>query len=107
MHAVSDGYRLEETQPHPARETSDLYAALWRSQAASQFGLDGTLRDANGNFVRPMDCTRRRRAGAAPRMFVDDPKVNSAHYRACWQKPSRGAFASGAYLRLGKDGKRV
>ena len=88
-------------------ETAAKLKALEKSQAVIEFALDGTILDANENFLR---CTGYRLdeiKGRHHSIFVDPRERDGAAYRAFWDSLRRGEFQQACYKRLGKDGKEV
>ena len=82
-------------------------AALNRVQAIIEFNLDGTVIDANENFLKTMGYTLEEVRGKHHSMFVDPQYRASDEYRRFWEKLARGEFDAGQYPRLGKDGRAV
>jgi methyl-accepting chemotaxis protein len=81
--------------------------AIGRSQAVIEFSLDGTIIDANANFLHTLGYTLDEVRGRHHSMFVESAYRDSAEYRAFWQKLGRGEFDAGQYKRLGKGGKEI
>ena len=79
--------------------------AIGRAQAVIEFDLNGTVLDANANFLNLMGYTLDEVKGQHHRMFVEEDEARSATYRAFWQKLGRGEFDKGEYKRVGKGGK--
>ncbi len=82
-------------------------AAINRSQAVIEFGLDGIVLGANDNFLRLMGYTLDEIRGQHHRLFVDKEEAVGGAYRVFWQKLGKGEFDSGEYLRIGKNGRQV
>ncbi|WP_244423369.1 PAS domain S-box protein, partial [Bradyrhizobium sp. ORS 375] len=82
-------------------------AAMNRSQAVITFGLDGTILDANDNFLNALGYTLAEIKGQHHSMFVDPAYRQSHEYRMFWDKLGRGEFDAGQYKRIGKGGKEV
>ena len=81
--------------------------AISKSQAMIHFALDGTILDANENFLHAMGYTLEEIQGQHHRMFVEPAYAESLEYRQFWEKLRRGEFDSGEYKRIGKDGKEI
>ncbi len=92
-------------------DSEELYKsqadALDRSLAIISFNLDGTIIEANENFLNIMGYSRADLKAQHHRMFVPVDEWDSAEYSEFWQNLNRGVFSKGQYLRLGKDGKEV
>ncbi len=81
--------------------------AIDRSQAVIEFAPDGTILNANANFL---DCVGYRLddiVGRHHRLFVDPDEAASAEYAAFWAALGRGEFRSGEFGRRGRDGQRI
>ncbi len=81
--------------------------AIGKSQAVIQFNLDGTIIDANENFLKAMGYTLEEVKGKHHSMFVDPSYAKSGEYKKFWEKLGRGEFESSEYKRLGKGGKEI
>jgi len=82
-------------------------AAVGKSQAVIEFTLDGTILNANENFLETLGYTLEEVRGKHHSMFVEPAYGQSAEYRAFWQKLGRGEFDAGQYKRIGKGGREV
>ncbi|KHM92013.1 methyl-accepting chemotaxis protein [Xanthomonas vesicatoria] len=92
------------------RQTADFEGridAIDKVMAVIEFSLDGTVLDANQNFLQVMGYRLDEIRGKHHGMFVDAQTRQSASYRAFWQSLGRGAFDAGRYQRIGKDGREV
>ena len=81
--------------------------AIRKSQAVIEFNMDGTIREANDNFLNTLGYSMDEIKGKHHSMFVDPSYGQSAAYREFWAKLNRGEYESAEYLRLGKGGKEV
>jgi PAS domain S-box-containing protein len=81
--------------------------AIGRSQAVIDFQMDGTIVDANENFLKAMGYTMEEIKGKHHNMFVDEAHRQSGDYREFWAKLNRGEYQAGEFKRLGKGGKEV
>ncbi|WP_242225193.1 methyl-accepting chemotaxis protein [Shinella zoogloeoides] len=88
-------------------KTLKMKEALDRSQAVISFTLDGTILEANDNFLNAMGYTLAEVKGQQHRMFVEPAYAQSPAYREFWAALNRGEFQAGEFLRLGKGGKEV
>ena len=82
-------------------------SAISKSQAVIEFELDGTIINANDNFLRALGYRLDEIAGRHHSMFVDPIERDSADYRAFWDRLRDGEFQTAEYRRLGKGGKEV
>ncbi|WP_458094603.1 methyl-accepting chemotaxis protein [Roseomonas sp. WA12] len=84
-----------------------LVDAASRSQAIIEFALDGTIVDANENFLGAMGYTLDEIRGRNHSLFVDPKDAASPEYRALWDELRRGEYRSAEFRRLGKGGREV
>ena len=84
-----------------------LADALGRSQAVIEFGMDGTIRTANDNFLKALGYALGEIQGKHHSMFVDPSERDSAAYRDFWAALKRGEYQAAEYKRIGKGGKEV
>jgi methyl-accepting chemotaxis protein len=82
-------------------------AALNKSQAVIEFNLDGTILNANKNFIDVIGYSLDEMCGQHHRMFVDPPESKGAAYREFWAGLGRGEFQAGEFKRLAKGGREV
>ncbi len=82
-------------------------AALNRAQAIIEFDLNGTIQNANDNFLNVVGYRLDEIKGKHHSMFVDPKERDSAEYRAFWTALGRGEFQAARYRRIGKGGKEV
>ena len=81
--------------------------AIGRSQAVIEFALDGTIQNANQNFLKASGYTLEEIRGQHHRMFVDAVESESPAYERFWKQLAQGEFQSGQFRRLGKDGREI
>lgn len=90
-----------------ATDNAGQVAAIQRSQATIAFALDGSILDANPNFLAAMGYRLDEIKGRHHRMFVDKNYAQSREYEDFWSALRRGEFCNGEYQRFGKDEKEV
>ena len=93
-----------------ARTTDDLRAkldAVGKSVATIEFSLDGTILDANANFLAAMGYERAEILGQHHRMFVEPEEAGSPAYAAFWQALREGRFQADVFRRRAKGGREV
>ncbi|PSD24257.1 hypothetical protein C7E13_06035 [Stenotrophomonas maltophilia] len=95
--AVSDGRAELEAQ----------VAALHRVQAVIEFALDGTILQANDNFLQAMGYRLEEIQGKHHSLFVDPEQARSAEYREFWARLGRGEYDAGQYRRFGKGQREI
>jgi methyl-accepting chemotaxis protein len=82
-------------------------AAIDRSEAVIEFGLDGTVLSVNDNFLAAVGYEREEVVGRHHRMFVSATTAGSAEYAQFWRRLGQGEFVAGEFHRFGKDGRDV
>jgi methyl-accepting chemotaxis protein len=88
-------------------DTAAKFAAIGRSQAMIEFAPDGTIRDANPNFLAAMGYELAEVKGKHHSMFMPAEERDSAVYRQFWESLRAGAFSSTKFRRIGKGGRVV
>ncbi|MDB5657352.1 MAG: Methyl-accepting chemotaxis sensory transducer with Pas/Pac sensor [Tardiphaga sp.] len=88
-------------------EADGKVAAMSRAQAVIEFDMDGTILDANENFLGAVGYALQEIQGKKHGIFIDPRERDSAAYREFWAKLNRGEFQSAEYKRFGKGGKKV
>ena len=81
--------------------------AINKSQAVISFNMDGTIRNANDNFLSAIGYSLEEIQGKHHSMFVTPDYANSAEYKEFWAKLNAGKFQSGEFMRVGKGGKEI
>jgi len=94
-------------QMQQAADVSGQLAAINKSQAVIEFGLDGRILSANDNFLATTGYTLDEVRGQHHAMFVDPEHRQSLEYRQFWEKLGRGEYDAGQYRRFGKGGREV
>ena len=92
---------------HARRQAAATLAAVERSQAIISFGPDGTVRDANPNFLGLMGYGLAEVRGCHHRMFVEPAEAAGPAYAAFWEALRRGEAQDAEFQRLTKDGSAV
>ena len=90
-----------------SREHKDMLQALNRSSAVIEFTLDGTILDANDNFLRCVGYSKSDVVGKHHRMFCTSDTVQSVEYAEFWQRLARGEIVSDRFQRVGRDGRII
>lgn len=78
--------------------------AIGRAQAVIEFELDGTIIDANDNFLNATGYTLGEIKGKHHSMFMPEGTANKTEYKEFWAKLAQGEFQSGEYQRTHKNG---
>ncbi|MBR0753013.1 PAS domain S-box protein [Bradyrhizobium jicamae] len=97
---VTDDRRLQA-------EYQGQIAAIHNAQCVISFELDGTVIDANENFLKVTGYRFSEVRGRHHRMFVEPDQADSEEYRNFWRDLTAGRHRSGEYKRVGKDGREI
>jgi methyl-accepting chemotaxis protein len=92
------------------KRTADLEGqidAINRSQAVISFELDGTIVDANDNFLNTLGYSLPEIKGRHHSMFVEPKERESPAYKVFWDKLRAGEYQTAEYKRIGKGGREV
>lgn len=81
--------------------------AIDLSQAVVEFDLKGNVIKANDNFLHAFGYRREDLVGQHHATLCDEELVRSSSYRSFWNKLGSGEFASGRFLRHGRDGREI
>lgn len=81
--------------------------AINRAQAVIHFDIQGTILDANDNFLAAMGYSLEEIQGRHHSIFVDQEFKSSREYVSFWDDLRSGQFKTAEYKRLGKGGKIV
>lgn len=82
-------------------------AAINKSQAVIEFGLDGSILHANENFLKAVGYTLAEIQGRHHSMFVEPGEREGADYRAFWERLRNGLYDARQYKRVGKDNRPI
>ena len=82
-------------------------AAFDRSNALIEFSPDGTVLDANSNFLEVMNYELKEIVGRKHSLFCESEYADSDRYRKFWAQLNQGQFLHDRFKRLGKSGRIV
>jgi methyl-accepting chemotaxis protein len=82
-------------------------AAIRKAQAVIEFDMNGTILDANENFLSALGYSLGEIKGKHHSMFVDEEYRQSASYKEFWAKLNRGEYVADELKRIGKGGREV
>ncbi|MNH55742.1 Methyl-accepting chemotaxis protein III [compost metagenome] len=88
-------------------ELRDMLTAVHRSQAVIEFDLDGTVRQANSNFLSVLGYELPEIKGRHHRVFMDPGEAEAPAYVEFWRRLNAGEFIAAKFVRYGKGGRRV
>ena len=103
-------FSKRRTPNEAERRLADLdakMAAIGRSQALIEFNLDGTIIEANDNFLKTMGYQLSEIVGAHHRQFMGPAEAASPEYAAFWRNLNAGQFLAQKFRRLAKGGREV
>ncbi|MBL6455614.1 PAS domain-containing protein [Belnapia sp. T6] len=104
------GFAFEWTDAGERRRNLDhaaQLAALGRSQAIIQFDPDGTILDANANFLQAMGYRPEEVRGRHHAIFVEPSLRESPDYQRFWDRLRAGEYQAAQFRRVGKGGREV
>ena len=99
--AVTTGAKMK------AIENQCILDAVSRSQGVISFMPDGTIIEANDNFLQVVGYRRDEIIGKHHRMFVAPTDANSQAYAAFWRRLASGEFVAQEFRRFGKGGREI
>lgn len=82
-------------------------AGIRSSQAVIQFETDGTIIEANDNFLNALQYRREEIEGQHHSKFVDPQFAQSSEYRDFWAALARGEAQVGEFRRIKRDGSDI
>ncbi|MCK7612699.1 methyl-accepting chemotaxis protein [Roseibium sediminicola] len=88
-------------------ETAGQVEAINRSQAVIHFQIDGTIVDANENFLKTVGYTLDEIRSRHHSLFVAPEERDSPAYKRFWDELAEGRFKSDQFRRIGKDGREI
>ena len=97
---VTDERRLQS-------EHQGQIAAIHNAQCVISFELDGTVIDANENFLNATGYRFGEVRGRHHRMFVEQEIAESQEYKTFWEDLAAGRHRAGEYKRIAKDGTEL
>lgn len=88
-------------------KTKKMNEFLDKTQAVISFKLDGTILEANGNFLRVLEYSLPEVKGKHHSMFLDPEYAKTPEYKEFWAALNRGEVQAGEFKRITKTGKEV
>jgi len=82
-------------------------AAIRKSQAVIEFHMDGTIIDANDNFLNALGYSLDEVKGKHHSMFLDEAQRLSGDYKEFWAKLNRGEYVADEFKRIGKSEREL
>lgn len=90
-----------------AADSAGQLLAIDKSQAVISFNLDGTIIEANQNFLVTLGYDLSEIQGQHHRMFVDPVEAGQPEYTQFWESLARGEYQAAEYKRIAKNGEDV
>jgi methyl-accepting chemotaxis protein len=81
--------------------------AIFRSQAVIEFDLEGTILNANENFLAVVGYSAQELIGRKHALLADPAYAASQDYRDFWDRLRRGEFMVDEFRRVGKGGREI
>lgn len=94
-------------QKQASLDSASRLNAIDRAMATISFEMDGTIIEANQNFLSTMGYSLAEVQGKHHSMFATPEYAASAEYKDMWNTLRSGKFLSGKYPRIAKDGSTV
>lgn len=88
-------------------EAQSKLDAIDRSQAVIEFTLDGTILNANENFLAAMGYRLEDIVGRHHSMFVPTDFAGSQDYKSFWKSLAQGLYQADEFKRLAKGGREI
>jgi PAS domain S-box-containing protein len=101
---------LQATQEEMQRSTSETEStmlAVHGSLAVADYGLDGTMIKANGNFLEIYGYAQNEILGEHHRILSTKEEKNSEEYRQFWRDLSNGLAKKGSFKRINRKGEVI
>ena len=95
------------TQKVQSADFSGQIEAIGKSQAVIQFEMDGTIIEANDNFLGAVGYALQEIQGQHHSIFADPEYKVSPEYQQFWDALRRGEYQAGEFKRIGKGGKEI
>jgi methyl-accepting chemotaxis protein len=82
-------------------------SAISKAQSVAEYRTDGTILEANENFLNMVGYALDDVKGKHHTMFLDEAERSVPGYRTFWDRMSRGEFSAGQYRRVKRDGSEI
>ncbi|WP_051275616.1 PAS domain-containing methyl-accepting chemotaxis protein [Aestuariibacter salexigens] len=92
---------------HHSDEQGRLISALHRAMAVAEYDMNGTLIEANDNFLNTFGLSSNDLGKVNHKSLCAESFANSAEYRGFWQKLQNGDFVPGLFPRMSRSGDPV
>lgn len=90
-----------------AKDAEAKMAAICNAQAVIEFSPDGTILNANENFLSALGYGLDEIRGQHHKMFVKEEERSSPEYADFWRGLAAGTFQAGEFKRVRKNGEEI
>ena len=94
-------------EKHRAADFESVVAGLHQSLTLVEFDLNGTIINANQNFLSLMGYQANELIGQHHKILCAQEDFNTPHYQQHWQKLRNGQYLSGEFSRRDKHGRET
>ena len=94
-------------QVEESHRNEAILSSVKQALAVIEFSPDGTVRDANDNFLRLLGYRLEDIKGKSHRMFCTRELLDSPEYEQHWRDLQNGKFFVGRVRRVARDGREV
>jgi PAS domain S-box-containing protein len=101
-----DGNRIgsqEEWLESEVFENESIVEAASQTQAFIEFKMDGTIIDANDNFLNALGYSLNEIVGQHHRIFIAEEERTSPNYAHFWEQLNKGQVSKGVFRRIAKN----
>jgi methyl-accepting chemotaxis protein len=105
--AVAESHELDQQARAELVDLRGRFDAINQIQAVIEFRLDGTVVNANDNFLKAMGYTLAEVTGQHHSLFIEPGLKESPEYRKFWADLGSGHAQAGEFKRIGKGGRVV
>lgn len=98
---------VDQADEAPGRVSTGVVDLVNKFQAVIAFEPNGTILEANDNFLNAMAYSRDEVVGKHHRIFVEPEYAVSAEYTEFWDRLGAGQAFSDVFMRIRKDGEKI
>ena len=105
--SVYTAFIRDITEQKRMEQESKVLQAMNTSQETVEFAIDGTILDANDNFLNTMGYELNEIKGKSHEILCEPEFVASGEWQMFWNDLRNGKVKSGTFKRVGKGGKEI
>jgi methyl-accepting chemotaxis protein len=94
-------------QQESLAESRGVLEGINATMATIEFTPDGTIQNANSNFLNVMECTADQIKGKHHKIFVPQEVLESDEYKTFWERLAHGEKTTGIFKRISLKGKTI